>query len=64
MLAGIFSPNFGLEGGGLALPGHWLKVAQQFGEGNSKADGQHFEDAQTCFPAPVLKLGDVDPPNS
>jgi hypothetical protein len=42
----------------------WLEVTKQLRQGNPEADRQHFEDAQTSLPAPILQLGDVDPPNS
>jgi hypothetical protein len=44
--------------------GRLLEVTKQLRQGNPEADRQHFEDAQTGLPAPILQLGDVDPPNS
>ena len=44
--------------------GRLLEVTKQLRQGNPEADRQHFEDAQTSLPAPILQLGDVDPPNS
>ena len=49
---------------GERLYGRLLEVTKQLRQGNLKADCQHFEDAQTSLPAPILQLGDVDPPNS
>jgi hypothetical protein len=31
-----------------------LQISHQFGQGDLKARCQHFKDAQTCFPTPVL----------
>jgi hypothetical protein len=42
----------------------WLEVTKQLRQGNPEADRQHFEDAQTSLPAPILQLGDMDPANS
>jgi hypothetical protein len=44
--------------------GRLLEVAKQLRKGNSEADRQHFEDAETGFPAPILQLGDMDAANS
>ena len=40
--------------------GRLLEVTKQLRQGNPEADRQHFEDAETGLPAPILQLGDVD----
>jgi hypothetical protein len=56
-------PNFGMDAGMFSVGGP-LNISQKLGQGDLKARCQHFKDAQTGFPTPVLQFRDVDAANS